>query len=159
MAAAGKWLGLYVGKWFGDVGGSDGTTYVDAALVCEGHGTADLAASVDQAPIYPVGICTNTTSMAGGTIYRPARKRLFRSQWWKTPRAPFIALELRPYVEPLKPFETFDAVLPAPTFQPAPLIRTRARTGKARLHRSAAPAIPPAALIRSKPTFLPLIRS
>ncbi len=82
--------------------------------------------------------------------------RLFKSAWWKRLN---IAPELLPYVEPIKPFETIDAVPPAPTFPSASLIRTRARTGKARLHRTAAPEILPAALIRSKPTYLPLIRS
>lgn len=112
-----------------------------------GTGTPDFAV--------PIGICTNVTSMPGPTSYRPVKKlkKLFKSQWWKQKHIVVDGIE----VEPLKPFETFDSVSPAPTIPPAMLMRTRA--SKARLHRTAAPAIRPASLIRSKPTFLPLIRS
>jgi hypothetical protein len=102
----------------------------------------------------PIGICTNYTTAPGSTKYRTPTKRLFKSQWWKKKKHIIVDGIV---VEPLKPFETFDAVSPAPTFKPAQLIRTRAR--KARLQRSAAPEIHPAALIRSKPTYLSLIRS
>lgn len=154
MSAVGKWLGQYVGNWFGSQEPSD-TTYADSGLVVGGVGTATLHAEVNQPAIYQPGICTNVTSLPGPTSYRPAKKRkkLFKSQWWKQKHIVVDGIE----VEPLKPFETFDAVPPAPTIPPAMLMRTRA--SKARLHRTAAPAIRPAALMRSKPTFLPLIRS
>lgn len=49
MSYAGKWLGQVVGKWLGNVdGGGSGPTYVDAALVVEGSGSASISPLVDS---------------------------------------------------------------------------------------------------------------
>jgi hypothetical protein len=106
-------------------------------------------ASVGEIGIYlptiAPGISTNVTSYGGPTTPTPAKRT-------KLKPLPVVVDAVAPLV-----FGTFR--IAATSCTPAVVQLHRTRSTRARRHRIATPAILPAALIRSKPTFLPLIRS
>lgn len=96
-------------------------------------------------PTIAPGISTNVTSYGGPTEAKPAKKAKAKPEL-------VVVDAVAPSV-----FGTWR--IAATSCTPAVVQLHRTRSNQARRHRIAAPAIRPAALMRSKPTFLPLIRS
>lgn len=97
-------------------------------------------------PIEP-GIFSDYSPPAAGPVYSPKRRPRLRS-----PASPVARDVTAPTV-----FGSFR--FGAHSSAPASIQLHRTRSASVRHHRDSLPAIPLAVLIRSKPTFLPLIRS